>query len=177
MTSGGKLPFRLVLAGAALLIGAAVQAQNAGSSGLVVQVNPEAHLSPSAATLGFQVTNPGDTVASQPVTVTAWVRSLPNQQIQLTARPVSLTGPSGSVALSALHWNGSVMQATGGGTAAALHQRRFQQRPVGAVDRFMDTIRYRDLQRHVFARDRGLLARRQLHGANRPLIVRAMSPV
>jgi len=133
MTSGGKFAFRVVLTGAALLIGAAVHAQSAGSSGLVVQVNPEAHLSPSAAALAFQVTNPGDTVASQPVTVTAWVRSLPNQQIQLTAQPVSLTGPSGSVALSALHWNGSVMQATGGGTAAACTNGVFGNGPAAPL--------------------------------------------
>jgi hypothetical protein len=85
----------VLLRGAAISIFAitgltlALWAQN---SGLVVQVNPEAHLNPSTAQLSFAVTNPGETVVSAPVTITAWVRSLPNQQIQLTAQPVNLTG-------------------------------------------------------------------------------------
>lgn len=97
----------------------ALWAQNPGGSALLVQVNPEAHLDPPAAQLSFQVTEPGELAASQPVTITAWVRALPNQQIRLTAQPAALNGPGGAVPLSAVLWNGAMLGATGGATAAA----------------------------------------------------------
>jgi hypothetical protein len=90
-----------------------------GQTALVVRVNPEARLSPSSANLTFQVDQPGQAVVSQPVTVNAWVRAFPGQQIQLMARVVSLTGPAGNVPVSALQWNGSVSNATGGGATAS----------------------------------------------------------
>ena len=64
-----------------------LQAQNSSSSGLVIQVNPESHLDTPVASLLFQVNSPGEIAYSQPVTITAWVRALPNRQIRLTAQP------------------------------------------------------------------------------------------
>ncbi len=101
-----------------LLLGAVTAASSAGT-GLVIQVNPEVHLSPSSANLTFRVTQAGEIVASQPLTVNAWVRALPGQQIRLTARVKSLTGPAGSVPVSSLRWSGSVAKATGGGATAS----------------------------------------------------------
>jgi len=75
----------------------ALPAQNQSGSALEVQVNPEAHLDTPVVPLSFQLDNPGDTVSNQPVTITAWVRSLPGQQIQLAAQVAALTGPSGAV--------------------------------------------------------------------------------
>ncbi len=110
----GKGGFRLSV----LLLGAAVAANSAGT-GLVIQVNPEAHLSPSSASLTFLVSQAGNIVAAQPLTVNAWVRALPGQQIQLLARVKSLTGPAGNVPASSLRWSGSMAKATGGGVAAS----------------------------------------------------------
>ena len=61
----------------------------------------------------------GNIVAAQPLTVNAWVRALPGQQIQLLARVKSLTGPAGNVPASSLRWSGSMAKATGGGVAAS----------------------------------------------------------
>ena len=92
--------------------------QNNGSSGLVLRVNPEAHLTPSSAQLAFHVARPGDTAISSPVTVNAWVRALPGQQILLTAHVRKLTGPVGDVPFAALQWSGQMLSAKGGGQAA-----------------------------------------------------------
>jgi hypothetical protein len=96
----------------------AVWAQSSGGSALVIRINPEAHLNPTSAQISFLVTNPGETVTSAPVTITAWVRSLPNQQIRLTAQPVNLTGPAGAIPPEAIQWNGATTSTTGGASAA-----------------------------------------------------------
>jgi len=96
----------------------ALPAQNQSGSALEVQVNPEAHLDTPVVPLSFQLDNPGDTVSNQPVTITAWVRSLPGQQIQLAAQVAALTGHSGAVPASAIRWSGSMASATGGAVPA-----------------------------------------------------------
>ena len=113
----GRGGFRLSM----LLLGAVAAAfgQNSAGTSFVIHVNPEAHLSPSSANLTFQVTQAGETVTGSPLTVNAWVRSLPSRQIQLIAHVKSLTGPAGSVSVSLLRWTGSVSKATGGGVAAS----------------------------------------------------------
>lgn len=98
---------------------AAVCAQMSRGSALVVSVQPEAHLNISTATLTFQVTEPGETVSSQAISVTAWVRALPGQHIRLSAESVSLTGPAGAVPAAALTWNGSMANATAGAKTAS----------------------------------------------------------
>lgn len=96
-----------------------LHAQNSASSGLLVQVNPESHLDTPLANLSFQIDNPGGIAYSQPVIITAWVRALPNQQIQLTAQPQSLTGPTGEAPPTSLHWTATMASATGGATSAS----------------------------------------------------------
>jgi hypothetical protein len=58
-----------------LLLGAVAAAfgQDSAGTGLVIRVNPEAHLSPSSANLTFLVTKAGEIVVGQPLTVNAWV--------------------------------------------------------------------------------------------------------
>jgi hypothetical protein len=98
----------------------AVWAQSSGGSALVIRINPEAHLNLSCAQLSFLVTNPGEIATSAPVTITAWVRALPNQQIRLTALPVNLAGPAGAIPPGTIAWNGTMTSPpTGGATAAA----------------------------------------------------------
>jgi hypothetical protein len=89
------------------------------SSGLVVQVNPEAYVSPASIQLSFSVNNPGDTVSSQPAAITGWVRALPGQQIRLSALAGSLTGPAGPEPASAIGFAGTMTNATGGAKAAS----------------------------------------------------------
>jgi len=103
-----------------MLTGAtSVSPVSAQSTALVIQINPEAHLDPATIPLSFTVTTPGEVVANQPVTVTAWVRALPGRQIQLTSQIASLTGPDGSHSVTALSWNGIMGRATGGATSAS----------------------------------------------------------
>jgi hypothetical protein len=104
-----------------LLLGALALAsgQNSAGTGLVIQVNPEAHLSPATANLTFRVTQAGEVVAGQPLTVNAWVRSLPGQQIKLIAHVKSLMGPGGSVPVSSLRWSGALSKAAEGGVTAS----------------------------------------------------------
>jgi hypothetical protein len=109
------------LAGSAIL----QQAQNGGSTGLAIRVMPESHIDPSSLELSFHVHSPGVTAESTPVKLYAWVRSLPNQQIRLTARPQLLTGPAGSAPLSAVRWIGDMERATGGAIAAACNSGAF----------------------------------------------------
>jgi hypothetical protein len=116
----------IVLAASGLAL--VLWAQSSGT--LVIQVNPEAHLSPSMAVLSFQVTTPGETIASTPVTLTAWVRSLPGQEIRLSARAVSLAGPTGTVAADAIQWIGTMESATAGATAATCTTGGFDQAPL-----------------------------------------------
>jgi hypothetical protein len=94
-------------------------ALNSASSALVIQVNPESHLDTPLASLFFQVNNPGEIVYSQPVTITAWVRALPNREIHLTAQPQSLTGPSGAAPPASLTWTAAMTNPTGGAAAAS----------------------------------------------------------
>jgi hypothetical protein len=90
----------------------------AQNTGLMIQVNPEAHLDVTSVPFTFTVTNPGEVAVSQPVTVTAWVRNLPGQQIQLIAEAVTLAGANGNQAVSAIGWTGSMARATGGAAVA-----------------------------------------------------------
>lgn len=94
-------------------------AQQPGASALVLRIEPEAHLSPSSAAFSFAVNEPGETVLSAPISITAWVRALPNQQIQLAAQGIRLTGPAGAVPASAVTWSGVMANATAGARAAA----------------------------------------------------------
>ena len=87
-------------------------------SGLVVQVNPEAYVSPSSIQLSFSVSNPGDVVSLPPVEITGWVRALPGQTIRLSALAGSLTGPAGPEPASAIGFTGTMTRATGGAKAA-----------------------------------------------------------
>ena len=103
---------------AAIVPSVAVPAQSSGSVPLMVQVNPEARLETPMASLSFTVDNPGQIATSQPVTIAAFVRALPNQQIHLTAQPVALNGPAGAAPVAAIRWNGTMAAATGGATAA-----------------------------------------------------------
>ncbi len=103
------------------LLAVSVFAQGSGGTGLVIRVVPEAHLDTPVATVTFPVANPGQVVYSQPITFTAWVRSLPNQQIQVNAQAVKIQAPDGSTptgALSAIRWSGSMANATGGAATA-----------------------------------------------------------
>ena len=88
--------------------------QRNSSTVLVVRIGPEASVDPSHITLSFRA--PDQLV--QTATVTALVRSLPNQQIHIAAHLLSLTGPDGPVPPSALNWNGTVASATSGGKQA-----------------------------------------------------------
>ena len=96
-----------------------LHAQNFAASALVIRVDPEIHLDTPSASLSFQLNNPGETLYSQPVAVTAWVRALPGQQIHLTALLQSLKGPSGDAQPASLTWTGAMSSATGGATAAS----------------------------------------------------------
>jgi len=100
------------------ILGGLALALHGQSSGLVVQVNPEAYVSPSSIPLSFSVNNPGDVVSSQPVSITGWVRALPGQQIRLSALAASLTGPAGPEPASAIGFAGTMTNATGGAKAA-----------------------------------------------------------
>ena len=102
-----------------LLLAAGAAIASAQNTGLVIQVNPEAHLNISSVPLVFTVSNPGETVVSQPVTITAWVRNLPGETIQLTAQVGTLDGPAGSKPVSAVSWSGSLARATGGASVAS----------------------------------------------------------
>jgi len=95
-----------------------VTAVAAAGTGLMVQINPEAHLDTPVASVSFNVVNPGQLAYSQPITVTSWVRALPNQQIQLTAQPVALAGPNGAASTATIQWTGTMASATGGATTA-----------------------------------------------------------
>jgi hypothetical protein len=97
----------------------AVWAQSSGGSALVIRINPEAHLSPASTRLSFLVPNPAEIAISTPVTITAWVRALPNRQIRLTAQAVNLTGPVGAIPLGTIAWNGTMTSTPTGGAAAA----------------------------------------------------------
>jgi hypothetical protein len=88
--------------------------QRGASTTLVVRVMPEARIDPSRIALEFRV---ADTVV-QTVNVAAWVRSLPNQQIRVSARLEKLEGPNGPVPVTAVSWTGAVAHATAGGNQA-----------------------------------------------------------
>jgi len=103
---------------ALLMLMGALNALPAQSTGLVIQINPEAHLNPSSIPLTFTVTSPGEVVVTQPVTVTAWVRALPGQQILLTGQIESLTGP-GSHSSTSISWGGAMGRSTGGAASAS----------------------------------------------------------
>jgi len=104
---------------AILTLTGAMAAVWAQSTSLVIQVVPEAHITPSSVPLSFNVRNSGEVVVSEPVPVIAWVRALPGQQIRLTAQIGSLTGPDGILPVSTVSWTGTTGRATGGGTAAS----------------------------------------------------------
>lgn len=113
-----------ILTAAFLITG--IPLASAQSTGLVIKVNPEAHLDISTIPLSFTVNEPGEVVMSQPVTVTAWVRALPGQQIELTAAVDGLDGPV-SVPLTALTWSGAMGRATGGAVTANCTQGTFTE--------------------------------------------------
>jgi len=134
MQPGGAVAFesrRLFLWAAALVSAAAGFAVAAGAqqtgSGLVVHIEPEAHLSPLSATLSFTVANPGGIVASDPVAVNAWVRALPGQQILVTALASDIVGPFGRIGRSALAWTGIMQTTTGGAATATCTSGSFEQ--------------------------------------------------
>ena len=96
----------------------------AQSTSLVIRIQPESHLSPSSIPLSFTVVRPGETIVSEPVEVTGWVRSLPGQSIQLTVQ-TALTGPAGTVSGSRLSWTATQGRATGGGLTSTCTRGSF----------------------------------------------------
>jgi hypothetical protein len=103
----------------------ALPAENSVSSGLTIQVNPESYLDTPVASLSFQVASHGEIAYSQPVTITAWVRALPGQQIHLTAQVSSLSGPSGSAPDASLAFTAAMSGASGGATDATCASGNF----------------------------------------------------
>ena len=102
-------------------------AQRSGTTALVVHVNQEARLDPPQVALNFRVSADGASdVTSQTATVAAAVRALPGQQIRVTARLVTLTGPDGPVPVTQVGWAGSTTRATAGGQAATCSSGTFQ---------------------------------------------------
>ena len=98
-----------------------------GTTRLAVQVNPEARLDPRQITLNFRVSANGDTdVTSQVTNVLAWVRTLPVQQIRVTAQFVSFQGPGGPMPAVAVRWAGSKVRATAGGNVATCSSGTFE---------------------------------------------------
>ncbi len=119
-----------VIALAASILALALHAQNSAGSGLVIQVNPESYLDTPVAGLSFQVNNPGETVYSRPVTITAWVRALAGQQIHVTLQPQMLNGPAGTAPSARLSWTAVMASATGGATAATCISSNFSAGPL-----------------------------------------------
>jgi len=104
---------------AALALVAAVGAQHQASTGLAVQVTPEAHLDPTQVALRFQVSEDGTgDITSQTQAIAAWVRALPNQQIRVTARLENVTGPDSARLASGIQFSGSATRATEGARGA-----------------------------------------------------------
>ena len=89
--------------------------QRDASNTLVVRVMPEARIEPGQIALEFRV---ADRVV-QTAKVAAWVRSLPHQQIRISARLARLEGPHGAVPVTAVNWRGVVASATAGGKQAS----------------------------------------------------------
>ena len=103
---------------ALLLLTGAASILSAQNTGLTINVSPEAHLNVTSLPISFTVATPGEVAVSQPVTVSAWVRNLPGQQIQLMAQLDGLTGPSKDVQVSNVSWSGNMDRATGGATVS-----------------------------------------------------------
>jgi len=123
---GQRTPIVVAIA-AALWLVASVLAQRTGSSSLVVNVAPEAHLSPSQIPLRFIVTADGaGDVTTQAASIAAWVRALPRQQIHLMARIDAVAGPGPAPAIV---WSGSVSRSTGGAQSAACTAGSFASGP------------------------------------------------
>ena len=99
--------------------------QRSASTALVVRVMPEARIEPGQIALKFRV---ADSMV-QTVNVAAWVRSLPNQQIRVSARLDKLQGPNGPVPVTALSWTGAVARATAGGNQARCTSGAFAPGP------------------------------------------------
>lgn len=95
--------------------------QRGASNTLVVRVMPEARIEPGRIALEFRV---ADRVV-QTANVAAWVRSLPNQPIRISARLAHLDGPQGQVPASAVNWTGAVARATAGGKQASCSSGSF----------------------------------------------------
>jgi hypothetical protein len=101
-------------------IAAGLAQQRSAQTRLAVRIEPEARVIPERISLRFQVSPDGlGGVTAQTHTVAAWVRSLPSQQIRLTAALENLAGPAGAVPPTAVHWSGKVERATSGGTEAS----------------------------------------------------------
>ncbi len=102
-------------------------AQRSGTTGLVLQVNPEARLDPQQVAVNFRVSADGSSdVTSQTTSVAAWVRASPGRQIRVTARLVSLNGPEGPAPVTAVRWAGSRARATAGGQSATCSSGTFE---------------------------------------------------
>ena len=95
-----------------LPVNLAVWGQRTATTTLVVQVRPEAYVSPSHVSLAFPVAADG-TTRSITIPVAAWVRALPGQRIRVLGRA------SGDVPDGSLTWSGVRTAATGGGGEAA----------------------------------------------------------
>ena len=94
-------------------------AQRTATTNLVVQVAPEARLSPSRVELRFVVSgDAASDLTNQTAAIAAWVRALPSQRIRLLAHFAGLSGPSGTVPTSAIRWTGSNTHATLGAQAS-----------------------------------------------------------
>ena len=89
------------------------------STSLVVQVEPEARIDPQQVALHVRVSAEGAVeVLTHPAAITAWVRTLPGQQIRVTARLSNFRGPSGPLAGNIVRWSGAVSNATAGAQQA-----------------------------------------------------------
>ena len=90
----------------AMLFCGLIWADSGGSTGLLIEIKPEAYVNPSSLSVSFNVIHPGESVTSVPVSITGWVRALSGQRVRLIA---TSTLP--------LQWNGTISQSTGGGAS------------------------------------------------------------
>lgn len=120
----------VIVAIAGLLWSPARVAAQRTATNLLVQVDPESHLSPSQVWLRFAVSPDGAAdFTSQAASLAAWVRALPHARIHLSARIGSVTGPSGAIPAGAIQWRGSVVRATAGAQSATCTNGSFAGGP------------------------------------------------
>jgi hypothetical protein len=102
-----------------LALGPRAPGQRTASTDLMVRIGPEARIEPNRIPLQFRVSadRHSDQVV-QTANIAAWVRSLPQQRIRVSARLLSLAGPGGPLAPAELGWTGAATGYTAGGHQA-----------------------------------------------------------